>query len=60
LQLREVLGARRGRTTMDPKLTLLVVLIGTIVALSNVNREGVDQLRRSLVGRHWRRILRRT
>ena len=31
---------------MDPKLTLLVVLIGTIVALSNVNREGVDQLRR--------------
>ena len=45
---------------MDPKLTLLVVLIGAIVTLSNVNREGVGQLRRSLVGRSWRRMLRRT
>ena len=45
---------------MDPKLTLLVMLIGAIVALSNVNREGVDQMRRSLAGRGWRRILRRT
>ena len=45
---------------MDPKLTLLVMLIGAIVTLSNVNREGVDQLRRSFVGRRWRRMLRRT
>ena len=45
---------------MDPKLTLLVVLIGAIVGLSNVNREGVDQLRRSIAGRRWRQILRRT
>ena len=45
---------------MDPKLTLLVMLIGAIVALSNVNRDGVGQLRRSFAGRRWRRILRRT
>jgi hypothetical protein len=45
--------------TMDPKLTLLVVLIGAIVALSNVNSEGVAQMRRSFVSRGWRRILRR-
>ena len=45
---------------MDPKLTLLVMLIGAIVTLSNVNREGVDQLRRSFAGRRWRRMLRRT
>ena len=53
-------GIGRGRMTMDPKLTLLVMLIAAIVTLSNVNREGVDQLRRSFVGRRWRRILRRT
>jgi hypothetical protein len=46
--------------TMDPKLTLLVMLIGAIVTLSNVNREGVEQLRRSLARRRWRQILRRT
>jgi hypothetical protein len=46
--------------TMDPKLTLLVVLIGAIVTLSNVNRDGVAQLRRSLAHRRWREILRRT
>jgi len=45
---------------MDPKLTLLVVLIGAIVTLSNVKREGVEQLRRAIVGRRWRQILRRT
>ena len=45
---------------MDPKLTLLVLLIGTIVALSNANRDGLDQMRRSIAGRGWRRILRRT
>jgi len=44
---------------MDPKLTLLVVLIGAIVALSNVNSEGVAQMRRSFASRGWRRILRR-
>ncbi|MGN6570717.1 MAG: hypothetical protein ACTHLO_04810 [Pseudolabrys sp.] len=45
---------------MDPKLTLLVMLIGAIVALSNVNRDGIDQLRRSIGSRRWRQILRRT
>jgi hypothetical protein len=45
---------------MDPKLTLLVVLIGAIVTLSNVNRDGLAQLRRSAVSRRWRHILRRT
>lgn len=45
---------------MDPKLTLLVMLIGAIVTLSNVKREGIEQLRRAVAGRRWRQILRRT
>ncbi|HXD46093.1 MAG TPA: hypothetical protein VN655_13260 [Pseudolabrys sp.] len=45
---------------MDPKLTLLFVLIGAIVALSHLGRESAQEPRRSLVSRRWRQILRRT
>ena len=57
---RGVRGRIRGRRTMDPKLTLLFVLIGAIIALSHVGREGVGQPRISAVSRRWRQILRRS
>jgi hypothetical protein len=48
---------------MDPKLTILFVLIGTIVTLSRVSEGGFDRMRRAAVGRRWRQFvpgLRRT
>jgi hypothetical protein len=45
---------------MDPKLTLLFVLIGAIIALSHLGREGAREPRRSLVSRRFRQMLRRT
>jgi hypothetical protein len=44
---------------MDPKLTLLFMLIGTIVGLSHLGRVGEGQLRRIMVGRRLRQLLRR-
>src|SRR5665213_3316721 len=46
---REARGRIRGRQTMDPKLTLLFVLIGAIIALSHVGRDGVGHPRLSAV-----------
>lgn len=40
---------------MDAKLTLLFVLIGTIVGLSNLGRDG--GLRNALTGGRWRQIV---
>jgi hypothetical protein len=36
---------------------LLFALIGTVVGLSHVGREGESQLRRIVVSRRWRHIL---
>jgi hypothetical protein len=44
---------------MDPKLMLLFLLIGTIIGLSHLGRDGEGVVRRLLVRRPWRRILRR-
>ena len=43
---------------MDPKLTLLFVLIGAVVALSHLNDESLTRVRRRLVDRRWREFVR--
>jgi hypothetical protein len=50
-------GGRAGGRTMDPKLTILFVLIGTIVALSHVSEGGFGRLRRASVNRRWRHFV---
>ena len=43
---------------MDPKLTLLFLVIGTIVGLSNLGREGEGRLRGSVMRKRLRQIVR--
>lgn len=42
---------------MDPKLTILFVLIGTIVALSHAGEGGLTRLRQASVTRRWRQLV---
>jgi hypothetical protein len=42
---------------MDPKLTILFVLIGTIVTLSHVSEGGFGRMRRANVSRRWREFV---
>lgn len=42
---------------MDPKLTILLALIGTIVALSHASEGGLNRMRRAGVPRRWRQIV---
>jgi hypothetical protein len=44
---------------MDPKLTLLFMLIGAIVVLSHLGRGTAGEFR-SVLRRRWRAILRKT
>ncbi len=46
----------RGRL-MDPKLAILFLLISGIVALSHLNEESLQRMRRQLVARHWRQFV---
>ncbi len=39
---------------MDPKLTILFLLIGAVIALSNLNDEKLAQVRRQIAARRWR------
>jgi hypothetical protein len=39
---------------MDPKLTMLFLLIGTIIGLSHYGDENVAERKRQLDGRSWR------
>jgi hypothetical protein len=43
---------------MDPKLTLLFLLIGTVVGLSHLSEENLTRMRRQLVDRRWREFVR--
>ena len=43
---------------MDPKLTLLFLLIGVIVALSNLSDERLARMGRQLIDRRWRKFVR--
>lgn len=45
---------------MDPKLTLLVMLIGAIVGLSHVGRDGAARFRGGFAWRRWRAMLRKS
>jgi len=42
---------------MDPKLTILFLLIGGIVALSHLNEENTQRVRRQLLARRWRNFV---
>ncbi|HEX3859636.1 MAG TPA: hypothetical protein VHV58_08545 [Pseudolabrys sp.] len=42
---------------MDPKLTLLMLLIGTIIGLSHMSEENLARLRQQMVRRPWREIV---
>jgi len=41
---------------MDPKLTILFIFIGTVIALSNLGDENFGRFRRQFVGRRWREL----
>jgi hypothetical protein len=43
---------------MDPKLTLLFLLIGTIVGFSHLGDEKMRKTWRPLFSRHWREFVR--
>ena len=44
---------------MDPKLTLLFLLIGTVVGLSHLSDDSLGRMRRQLIDRRWREFVRR-
>jgi hypothetical protein len=39
---------------MEPKLTMLFLLIGTIISLSHANRENIPKMKRWFAGLHLR------
>jgi hypothetical protein len=43
---------------MDPKLTMLFMLIGAVIVLSHLNDENLTRVRRQLVDRRWRYLVR--
>ena len=42
---------------MDPKLTILFLLIGCVVLLSHLNEENLGRMRRQFVDRSWREFV---
>lgn len=42
---------------MDPKLTILFMLIGAVIGLSHLNDEKLGRMRRQLVRRRWREFM---
>ena len=42
---------------MDPKITLLFMLIGSVIGLSRLNDTNLDRVRRQFVGRQWREFM---
>jgi hypothetical protein len=42
---------------MDPKLTILFLLIGCVIGLSHLSEENLGRMRRQLVGRSWRKFV---
>ena len=42
---------------MDPKLTILILLIGTVIGLSHLSDDRLSRVRRQLAGRRWREIV---
>jgi len=42
---------------MDPKLTILFMLIGAVIALSHMTEENLGRVRRQIVDRRWREFV---
>jgi hypothetical protein len=42
---------------MDPKLTILFMLIGVIIGLSHLGDDTFGRMRRQLAGRNWRDLM---
>lgn len=42
---------------MDPKLTILFMLIGGIIVLSHLGDGGLSRMRRQFSGRNWRGLV---
>jgi hypothetical protein len=42
---------------MDPKLTILFLLIGCVVGLSHLSEENMGRMRRQLVSGRWREFV---
>jgi hypothetical protein len=42
---------------MDPKLTILFLLIGCVIGLSHLNEENLGRMRRQFVDRSWREFV---
>jgi len=42
---------------MDPKLTILFVLISSIIGLSHLNDDNLARMRRQIVTRRWREFV---
>jgi hypothetical protein len=42
---------------MDPKLTMLLLLIGTIIGLSHLSEDRLGYVRRQIAGRRWREFM---
>ena len=42
---------------MDPKLTILFLLISSIIGLSHLDDESLARMRRQLVDRRWRDLV---
>ena len=42
---------------MDPKLTILFMLIGVVIVLSHLTEENIGRMRRQLAQRQWRGIV---
>ncbi len=44
---------------MDPKLTILFMLIGAVIVLSHLNERTLRRLRRQFITGYWRDFVRR-
>jgi hypothetical protein len=42
---------------MDPKLTMLFLLIGSIIGLSHLSREAITKMKRKFDDQRWRGIV---
>jgi hypothetical protein len=42
---------------MDPKLTILFLLISSVIGLSHLNDDNLDRMRRQLVSWRWREFV---
>jgi hypothetical protein len=43
--------------TMDPKLTILFMLIGAVIVLSHLTEENLGRMRRQFADRQWREFV---